>query len=417
MLFGKLLRRIVKTGTIELIGPDGASDCVAATPSPNVAVRIKSRKFLAKLMTAPSFFLAEGYVNGDLVIEQGDLRQLLTVLMSGVPDADFPIAFDKLRHATSSIIDWIVKVGTLDRARRDVQFHYDLSNEFFALFLDRAMQYSCAYFETGKETLAEAQTAKMQHIAAKLALRPGQKVLDIGCGWGGLAAFLSSNYDRVHVTGVTLSKNQHAYATEKRRSPQLDFRLQDYRLVSGPFDRIVSVGMLEHVGKGHYKEYFAKVRDLLADDGVALIHTIGRRGPPSPINPWIRRRIFPGAYLPSLSQLAAAAERTGLWILDCENLRLHYAKTLYRWYVALQAHRREVEAQFGEPFYRAWEFYLLSCEAGFLYSGLSVFQLLLGKTPDAAPLTRDFMFKEELALKKRYTGESDFIAGAGRKTG
>ncbi len=417
MLFGSLLRRIVKTGTIVLIGPDGVSDCVAASPSPRVVVRIKSRKYLAKLFVAPSFFLAEGYVNGDLEIEEGDLRQMLAVLMSGVPDGDFPIFFDKLRQATSSVIDWMVKVGTIDRARRDVQFHYDLSNEFFGLFLDPAMQYSCAYFETGKETIAEAQVAKMRHIAAKLALRPGQKVLDIGCGWGGLAAFLSANYDRVHVTGVTLSKNQLAYAQENRRSAQLDFRLQDYRLVSGPFDRIVSVGMLEHVGKDHYGEYFAKVRDLLADDGVALIHTIGRRGPPSPINAWVRRRIFPGAYLPSLSHLAAATERTGLWILDCENLRLHYAKTLYRWHAALHSHRREVEAQFGQQFFRAWEFYLLSCEAGFLYSGISVFQLLLGKAQDAVPLTRDFMFEEERALKKRSMDQDLFVAGRDRKTG
>ncbi len=417
MLFGTLLRRIVKTGTIELIGPDGDSDCVAASPSPRVTVRIKSRKFLAKLFAAPSFFLAEGYVNGDLVIEEGDLRQMLAVLMSGVQDGAYPIFFDKLRQATSSVIDWMVKVGTIDRARRDVQFHYDLSNEFFGLFLDPNMQYSCAYFETGKETIAEAQIAKMQHIAAKLSLRPGQNVLDIGCGWGGLAAFLSSNYDRVQVTGVTLSKNQQAYAQENRRSPLLDFRLQDYRLVSGRFDRIVSVGMLEHVGKDHYGEYFAKVGDLLADDGVALIHTIGRRGPPSPINTWIRRRIFPGAYLPSLSQLASAAERTGLWILDCENLRLHYAKTLYRWHAALQTHRREVEAQFGEQFYRAWEFYLLACEAGFLYSGISVFQLLLAKAQDAAPLTRDYMFEEERALKQRHAGENVFIADGERKTG
>jgi cyclopropane-fatty-acyl-phospholipid synthase len=408
MLFLKPLQQLLRFGTITVVGPDGSIASVAATAAPMVRVRLKQSRLKWQLLIAPSFYLPESYVNGTLEIEEGDLRLLLTMLIASLPEDRVPTHFERVWKKVEPIMDRLTRTGDVGRSARDVQYHYDKSNDFYRMFLDSNMQYSCAYFEDGDETLDQAQHKKMAHIVSKLNLKPKQNVLDIGSGWGALANFIAANYD-VDVKGVTLSLNQYSYAKE-RTSGRVTFDLHDYRKEDALYDRIVSVGMLEHVGQQHYGEFFAKIASLLRPDGLALIHTIGRRGPPTPINPWIRKRIFPGSYLPSLSQLTPAIEAAGLWMLDCENLRLHYARTLNCWFANLKRHEKEVRDHFGERFFKAWEYYLVSCELGFRHQGLTVYQILIGKSPDAAPLSRNFMFEEEVWLRERTEGSSFTVA-------
>jgi len=287
-------------------------------------------------------------------------------------------------------------------SRKNVEHHYDLSNDFYRLFLDDDMQYSCAYFEKPDLTLEEAQLAKKRHIAAKLNLEPGQRVLDIGCGWGGMAMYLAEQCD-VHVTGVTLSTQQHALANERIKERGLegkvDIRLQDYRELEGPFDRIVSVGMFEHVGIAHYQEYFAKISDLLVEDGCVLVHSIGRRGGPGSTAAWIRKYIFPGGYSPAVSETVAEIEKSGLWITDMEILRLHYGETCLEWDKRFQKNRDKVAAMMDERFCRMWEFYLIVSEFSFRYSKNMNFQIQMAKKPDGVPITRDYMMHAETALR------------------
>jgi cyclopropane-fatty-acyl-phospholipid synthase len=283
-------------------------------------------------------------------------------------------------------------------ARKHVAHHYELSDALFDRFLDMERQYSCAYFRRPEDDLETAQRAKMDHIAAKLLLRDGQRVLDIGSGWGGLGLRLAQCAD-VGVTGVTLSPSQQAVANRRAAqvglSEQVGFALGDYRELQGPFDRIVSVGMFEHVGTKHYPEFFRKVRDLLTPDGVALVHSIGRSGPPSLPNPWFRKYIFPGAYIPALSEVLPAVERSGLWVTDIEILRLHYAETLRRWRQRFEASCRADGEGLDERFRRMWRFYLTASEVAFRFGELMVFQLQLGKTRDAVPWTREYMQTSE----------------------
>ena len=279
-------------------------------------------------------------------------------------------------------------------ARKNVAHHYDLSDALYELFLDADRQYSCGYFISSDDTLERAQEQKKRHIAAKLLLRSGQRVLDIGSGWGGLALYLARIAD-LDVTGVTLSTEQHAYAQRRASEIGADdrvrFLLKDYRQQDGQYGRIVSVGMFEHVGVGHYREYFEKIRDLLEHDGVALIHTIGSAGGPGAANDWINKYIFPGGYVPALSEIIPVVERAGLYVTDIEVLRLHYAETLKAWRHRFMAGRQTVAALYDERFCRMWEFYLASCEAAFRHTGLVVFQIQLSKCIDAVPLIRGYI--------------------------
>jgi cyclopropane-fatty-acyl-phospholipid synthase len=283
------------------------------------------------------------------------------------------------------------------RAQDNVHRHYDLDGRLYGLFLDADRQYSCAYFEDGVADLDEAQLAKKRHIALKLLLHPGQRVLDIGSGWGGLAIYLAETF-HVDVTGITLSEEQYAVSKQRARerglSDRVRFLRQDYRTLEGSFDRIVSVGMFEHVGRSHYHEYFRQLYALLAEDGVAVVHTIAMKNNPGPFNPWMQRYIFPGAYLPTLSELAPVIERQDFWLTDLENWRLHYAKTLAAWNKRFQAHRAEAAVLYDDRFCRMWEFYLQFCEAGFRMAGLSVLQLQLTKQVDAVPITRDYIYSQ-----------------------
>ncbi len=281
------------------------------------------------------------------------------------------------------------------RARANVAHHYDLSARLYDLFLDADRQYSCAYFARPDMSLEEAQLAKKRHIAAKLLLRPGMRVLDIGCGWGGMALTLARDYG-VQVTGVTLSEEQLKLARERAAkaglSDRAEFHLMDYRDVEGPFDRIVSVGMFEHVGVPHYRAYFAKVQALLAEDGVALIHTIGRSQPPGSTSPWIDRYIFPGGYVPSLSEAMSAVEKAGLVTADIEVWRLHYAETLRHWHDRFVARQDEARALYDARFCRMWRYYLIASELTFRLNAQVVFQLQLARRQEAVPLTRDYLY-------------------------
>jgi cyclopropane-fatty-acyl-phospholipid synthase len=296
-----------------------------------------------------------------------------------------------------SALRQLTQINGRRASRRNVAHHYDLSHDLYRRFLDSDLQYSCAYFRTSGDTLEEAQVAKKAHIAAKLGVRPGDKVLDIGCGWGGLGLTLGGL--GAEVLGITLSQEQLAVARQRAAASgmdrHVDFQLRDYRDVQGQFDRIVSVGMFEHVGIPNYQAYFDTVARLLSDDGVALVHSIGRRTPPGITQPFIAKYIFPGGYIPALSEVLPAIERAGLWVTDVEILRLHYAETLREWRRRFEAQRAEIAALYDERFCRMWEFYLVSSEAGFRWFGMMNFQIQLTRKVDALPFTRDYMAASE----------------------
>ena len=334
-------------------------------------------------------------MDGRLILLRGTLREFLDVLTSGGPEALDSLPGSRLRAFSDRFLSRWRHHNPAARAKANVAHHYDLSDALYDLFLDRERQYSCAYFERVDETLDEAQAAKMRRIAAKLVLdRPGLKVLDIGSGWGGLARSLARNAG-ADVTGITLSQEQLAHATARAQaeglSDRVRFHLRDYRDARDGYDRIVSVGMFEHVGPSHYDTYFSTLARLLKPDGVALLHSIGIMGPEGGSDPWIRKYIFPGGYCPTLSQAIAAAERAGLWVTDVEVLRLHYAETLRHWQERFAARRDEARALYDERFCRMWEFYLAACEAGFRNGRTMVFQLQLAHRRDAAPLTRTYI--------------------------
>ncbi len=334
-------------------------------------------------------------MDGRVVVEQGSLYDLLDALVAAVHKAR-PQGWGKVLSGLRTAIRRFHQHNTPALAKRNVAHHYDLKSDFFRLFLDEDMQYSCAYFARPDMTLAEAQLAKKRHIMAKLDLRPGQRVLDIGCGWGGMALSIAGETG-ASVTGITLSEEQLAVAKQRGVESGLPvaFRLEDYRHLTEPFDRIVSVGMFEHVGVGYYRDYFRKIRELLSDDGVALIHTIGRSTPPGATNPFIAKYIFPGGYIPAMSEVAAAIEQEGLVITDVEVLRIHYAETLKVWRENFLARRDEAVAMYDERFARMWEFYLAACEASFRHDDLVVFQFQLAKKLDGLPITRGYIEERE----------------------
>jgi cyclopropane-fatty-acyl-phospholipid synthase len=345
-------------------------------------------------------------MDGTLTVEEGSLADLLALFhLNAARLRDQPVqrvVQDVLRRVRR-----FHQNNTLARAQRNAAHHYDLSNDLYRLFLDKDLNYSCAYFETPGQSLEDAQRAKLRHIAAKLAIEPGMRVLDIGSGWGAMAFYLAEHCG-ARVAGITLSREQLSLAQERARARGLEgcveFRLADYRDVDERFDRIVSVGMFEHVGVGYYDVFFRKVGDLLSDDGVALLHSIGRRGPPGATDPWTRKYIFPGGYVPALSEVLAAVQRAGLWVCDIEILRLHYAETLKEWRRRFEANREKAAAMFDERFCRMWEFYLTAAELSFRCGGHMVFQMQLARRVDALPIRRDYMKEAEETLRAREAG-------------
>ncbi len=399
MLFAPLLRRLVKFGKLTVIDPRGGTHSIEGAGGPSVAVRLHDASVGRALVRNPAVAVGEAYMDGRLTVEDGTLFDFLTILVvnrreallgrSGGPATLGRKFLGRLRTHNP--------VGA---ARRKVSHHYDLKPELFDLFLDSDRQYSCAYFASDNDDIETAQRRKKTHLAAKLLLRSGDRVLDIGSGWGGLGLYLAQQAD-VDVTGVTLSHEQHELsngrAAEAGLSERVRFRLQDYREETGRYERIVSVGMLEHVGLGHYREFFGKMRELLTDDGVAVVHTIGRYDTPGPVNPWITKYIFPGTYVPTLSELMPAIEEQHLLVTDIEILKRHYAKTLRAWRERFVSNWDRARSMYDERFCRMWEFYLTGCEVGFLSKELNVFQIQLAKDLDAVPETRDYIHAFEAA--------------------
>jgi cyclopropane-fatty-acyl-phospholipid synthase len=372
------------------------------TGTPEVVIRFTDSAAERQLVLHPDLKLGELYVEGRLLLEKGNVGQLLALLINNL-NLGRP---GRLHRLSRSLRHWTRRLrqfNPISRAKAHVAHHYDLSGSLYDLFLDADRQYSCAYFAEGNESLEEAQSLKKRHIAAKLKLdRPGLKVLDIGCGWGGLGLDMARDA-KADVLGITLSEEQIQVARARAEGAQLTancrFELTDYRALRGHYDRIVSVGMFEHVGIAYYDTFFAQARDLLADDGVMLLHTIGRSDGPGSTNPWIAKYIFPGGYAPALSEIAAAVERSGLIITDVEVLRLHYASTLAEWRRRFAARRAEAAALYDEGFCRMWEFYLAGAEMAFRHDGQVVFQVQLAKRQDALPLSRDYMWETERAAR------------------
>jgi len=396
MLLARLLKPILREGTLNIIDAGGKLHRFVGTPEPEVTIRLHNRALEYQLYMNPDLVLGEAYTNGTLTLEDGNLREffkIVTVAANFAPENPLYA----LRANLSRYLRMFHQHNPLARSRRNVEHHYDVPNELYDLFLDTDKQYSCAYFENPGDDLETAQATKKRHIAAKLAVKPGQRVLDIGSGWGGLALYLAEATG-AEVAGLTLSQSQFKIASQRAQAMnEVQFHLRDYREETGRYDRIVSVGMFEHVGVNNYARFFDSVGNLLTDDGFALIHTIGRRTGPGSTNAWIRKYIFPGGYTPALSETMQAIEDSGLWLADVEVLRLHYAYTLRAWNERFQAHREQVSALLDERFCRMWEFYLCASEASFLYGDQVVFQLMLSKSRDAVPLTRAYVDEFERA--------------------
>ena len=403
MIFGRLMERLIIDGELTVIDANDKTHRFGNRQTgPAITIRLHDRSLHHKLFFNPRLAIGEAYMDGLLTVENASLFAFLDLIGMNLGNATVD-GFDRWLTMLRVLVRRLAQANPLGLAQRNVAHHYDLSGDLFELFLDPDWQYSCAYFPNPNATLETAQESKKRHIAAKLLLDPGLKVLEIGSGWGGLAAYLAKTTG-VDVTGVTLSTNQLRTAQQRAAdaglADQVRFHLRDYREETGTYDRIVSIAMFEQVGVPHFKEYFQKVAELLADDGVALIHTISRRDGPDATNPWLRKYIFPGGYCPSLSEILPVVERVGLWVTDIEILRLHYAETLRLWRERFLANWDKAAALYDERFCRMWEFYLASCEMVFRHQGYMVAQLQLSKSVDAVPLTRDYITDWERAHAK-----------------
>lgn len=410
-LFRTMMERLITTGTLDVHLPDGSNLRFGDGLAPAVAVRVENPVWIGRLVRNPELALGEAYMHRGIEIDGDDLHGLLQLLLanhSGDPSRRlwWQNIANGLRMARRRLDQRNGLVGSVANVRR----HYDLSSAFYDLFLDEDRQYSCAYFDWDGQSLEQAQQEKKRHIARKLLLRPGMHVLDIGCGWGGLALTLAQDHD-VRVTGITLSAEQHEVAQTRLHAlglqDRVTFRLMDYRNVAGRFDRIVSVGMFEHVGLPNYRRFFATLRRLLTDDGVALVHTIGRATGPGATNPFIARHIFPGGYVPAMSEVLTAIEDEALWMTDMECLRLHYAKTLRHWLHRFDANQPMVRALYDDAFARMWRFYLIASEQGFVHGRQAVYQIQLSRQVDAVPITRDYLYSKPApaAIEDRMAAE------------
>jgi cyclopropane-fatty-acyl-phospholipid synthase len=398
-LLTKVLRRMIRRGTLTLVGPRGQRVVVGDGNDPRVTVRLHDTATINRIGLNPGVAVGEAYMDGKLTVEDATIYQLIELAMmnAGWGDIDFATRLGGLFRRVGRRFQ---QFNPVSRAKQNVSHHYDLSDQLYELFLDADRQYSCAYFGGPSDTIDTAQERKKRHIAAKLRLEPGMRVLDIGSGWGGLGLYLAKTAG-VEVLGCTLSEEQHKVSQARAKAQGLDSRvqfvLQDYRQLTSQFDRIVSVGMFEHVGVNHYDAFFRKCRELLKPDGVALLHTIGRSDGPGATNGWIRKYIFPGGYSPALSEVLPVMERQRLMVTDVEVLRLHYAETLKAWQERFQANRDKVKALYDERFCRMWEFYLSASEATFRYGGHVVFQVQFARDVNALPITRDYMVDWERA--------------------
>ncbi len=413
-LLSIFLKRFIRRGSLTVTTASGRRLTFGDGSGPPVAVRFTEARAQRAVLLDPELRLGEAYMDGTFVVEQGSIADALAILLRqesiAAPKWALPM------HLVRYLFRRFQQFNLRSRSRRNVAHHYDLDGRLYSLFLDADQQYSCAYFETDDQSLDDAQLAKKRHLAAKLLVNPGANVLDIGCGWGGLALYLAE-VAGAHATGITLSKEQHIRAQqraiERGRAEDAIFRLIDYRDVTGSFDRIVSVGMFEHVGVGFYDRFFRKCAQLLDDDGVFLLHTIGRSSPPSVTNPWIAKYIFPGGYIPALSEVLPAIQRAKLTVTDVEILQLHYAETLKAWRDRFLAHREDVERLYDQRFVRMWEFYLASSEMAFRESDMVVFQIQMTKRKGVVPQTRDYIAREEARLRATEDGYTQRLRLAG----
>jgi cyclopropane-fatty-acyl-phospholipid synthase len=409
------LQRLVRRGTIRITTAAGRTYTFGDGTGQPVAVRFATAAAQRAVLLDPELKLGEAYMDGTFVVDEGSIADVLAVLL-GQDRTGAPPPWARPQRLLRYQGRRLQQFNPRRRATRNVAHHYDLDRRLYALFLDADQQYSCAYFEKPDQSLDEAQLAKKRHLAAKLLLSPALRVLDIGSGWGGLALYLAETTG-ARVTGITLSHEQLTLARARARESELDraveFRLQDYREVSGQFDRIVSVGMFEHVGVGYYETFFRKCANALDDDGVMLLHSIGRSEGPSVTNPWIAKYIFPGGYIPALSEVLPAIERAGLLLADIEILRVHYAETLKAWRQRFLAHREDAERLYDARFVRMWEFYLAASEMSFREQDLMVFQIQVTKRQGVVPITRDYIAKAEERLRAIEAGQRPPLRLAG----
>jgi cyclopropane-fatty-acyl-phospholipid synthase len=406
MSLRRVFGRVVQTGHLTVREPDGRHFTYGDRTGEEIVVRVRDRLTALRLVLDPDLSVGECYMDGSLSIDRGTIYDFLALVMSNATSVTPPVGVRiplQIRHALRRLH----QRNPIGLASRHVAHHYDIDGRIYDLFLDRDRQYSCAYFEAPDRSLEDAQLAKKRHLASKLSIEPGMRVLDIGSGWGGLALYLAEACG-AEVVGVTLSSEQHALSAQRAAqgglSGRAQFQLMDYREVEGTFDRIVSVGMFEHVGVGHYREFFDKMRALLRPDGVALLHSICRSDGPNVTSAWTKKYIFPGGYIPALSEIVAAIEKSSLHVTDIEVLRLHYAQTLREWRRRFADRRDTARRLMDERFCRMWEFYLAASECAFRYAGMNNVQIQLCRHQHALPILRDYMQREENRLRARDAG-------------
>jgi cyclopropane-fatty-acyl-phospholipid synthase len=392
---------VVKTGSLRVIDPTGRSHSYGDGTGEPLAIRVTSQSWARRIALDADLYIGEAYMQGGLEVTEGRIYDFIALLMSNLETRSSPASIrlmDGLRRAGKRLHQY----NPVGKAKANVAHHYDLSGKLYDLFLDRDRQYSCAYFETPESSLEDAQLAKKRHLAAKLDIQPGMKVLDIGSGWGGLGLYLAEATG-AKVVGVTLSEEQHKLSNERVQqrglAGQVEFRLLDYRQLNERFDRIVSVGMFEHVGVVHFPEFFAKVKSLLKDDGIAVLHSINRANGPGATSAWIKKYIFPGGYIPALSEVLPHLEAQKLYVTDVEILRLHYAETLREWGRRFAANRQRAREIYDENFCRMWEFYLAASECAFRYGYMNNFQIQFTRSQHVLPLTRNYIEAAEDRLR------------------
>ena len=397
MQLARFLNKLFKKSGFILIDANSKKYIIGTPENKDpIVVKIFDSKLHYKLLLRPDLYFGEAYSDGDIIIENGTLSDFLDLALMNIGRGELNF-FNQLLNKLSGSYRYLTNFNFIKKSKMNVAHHYDLSDDLYDLFLDSKRQYSCGYFKNKNDTLETAQNNKIQHIIKKLNIKPNQKVLDIGCGWGSLAIDIAKS-SNCEVTGITLSENQYEYCKKRAKEfnleNQVTFKLIDYRELNEKFDRIVSVGMFEHVGRKFYKKFFKQIEKLLNNNGVSLIHTIGSVNPPRDPHPWITKYIFPGGYTPSLSEVTTPIEKAGLIVSDIEILRLHYSYTLRHWKENCIRNKGKIIEMFDERFFRMWEFYLAGCEIAFKWGDQVVYQLQLTKNYTSTPTTRDYIYQK-----------------------